>query len=233
MTNLRPDYAGLFYAPYHKEELKMSESDVRNNTCARGERKGVASAKWIAKTGVLSAVAIALMYLEISLPLFPVFLKFDFSEIPALLAAFAMGPLAGIAVELVKNIAHLPVSHTMMVGELANFIMTSFFVGVAGLIYRYKKTRKGAMISMAAGTVALTVSGALVNYFLTIPFYISAMGFTLDKIVEMTRLAGNTFVHDLPTLILWVFVPFNILKGVVVSLIVWLIYKKLSPLLHR
>jgi len=210
----------------------MSDLDVRKNAIGQSERKSMRSAKWIAKTGILSAVAIVLMYLEISLPLMPGFLKFDFAEIPALLAAFAMGPLAGISVELVKNIAHLPVSHTMMVGELANFIMTSFFVGVAGLIYRYKKTRKGALISMAAGTVALTISGVLINYFFTIPFYISALGFTLDKIVETARLAGNTLVHDLPTLILWVFVPFNIFKGVVVSLIVWLIYKKLSPLLH-
>ncbi len=198
-----------------------------------GKRKLSSHTKWIAKTGVLSAVAIALMYLEISLPLFPAFLKFDFSEIPALLAAFAMGPLAGIAVELVKNIAHLPATHTLMVGELANFVMGSFFVGVAGLLYQRMKTRKGAVISMAAGTVSLTVSGALINYFFTIPFYVSVMGFSMEAIVGMTQAAGNTLVTDLPTLILWVFVPFNIMKGVVVSLIVGLIYKKLSPLLHR
>ncbi len=224
---------GFFYAPYHEEDFRVSKQDLRKNAIENGERRGVRSAKWVAKTGVLSAVAIALMYLEFSLPLVPVFLKFDFSEMPALLAAFAMGPLTGIAVELVKNLAHLPASHTMMVGELANFIIGSSFVGIAGLIYRYKKTRKGAVISMAAGTVAMTVSGVLFNYFISIPFYGSAMGFTLDKIVDSARLAGNTLVQDLPTLILWVFVPFNLFKGVVVSLIVWLIYKKLSPLLHR
>lgn len=188
---------------------------------------------WIAKTGILSAVAIALMYLEISLPLFPGFLKFDFSEIPALLAAFAMGPLAGIAVELIKNVAHLPASHTLMVGELANFIMGSFFVGTAGLIYKFRKSRGGAMISMAAGTAALTASGALINYFFTIPFYIAVMGFSMEAIVAATHAAGNTMVSGLPSLILWVFVPFNLLKGLVISLIVALIYKKLSPLLHR
>lgn len=187
----------------------------------------------MAKTGILSAAAIALMYLEISLPLFPAFLKFDFSEIPALLAAFSMGPFAGIMVELVKNIGHLPASHTLMVGELANFIMGSLFVGTAGLIYRYKKTRGGAMISMAAGTVALTVSGALINYFITIPFYITVMGLSMDGIVAATQAAGNTMVNDLSSLIWWVFVPFNIFKGLVVSVIVGLIYKKLSTLLHR
>ena len=189
--------------------------------------------RWLAKTGILSAVAIALMYLEISLPLFPAFLKFDFSEIPALLAAFSMGPFAGVMVELIKNIGHLPASHTLMVGELANFIMGSLFVGTAGLIYRYKKTRKGAIVSMAAGTVALTASGALINYFITIPFYITVMGLSMDGIVAATRAAGNTMVSDLSSLIWWVFVPFNIFKGLVVSVIVGVIYKKLSPLLHR
>ncbi len=120
-----------------------------------------------------------------------------------------------------------------MVGELANFIMGSLFVGTAGLIYRYKKTRGGAMISMAAGTVALTVSGALINYFITIPFYITVMGLSMDGIVAATQAAGNTMVNDLSSLICWVFVPFNIFKGLVVSVIVGLIYKKLSPLLHR
>lgn len=210
------------------------------NNGANGTTKAVIGARrsgrptaWIAKTGILSAAAIALMYLEISLPLFPGFLKFDFSEIPALLATFAMGPLAGIAVELIKNIAHLPATHTLMVGELANFIMGSFFVGTAGLIYKYKKTRGGAILSMAAGTVALTASGALINYFFTIPFYIAVMGFSMEGIVAATHAAGNTMVTGLPSLILWVFIPFNLMKGLVVSVIVGLIYKKLSPLLHR
>lgn len=188
---------------------------------------------WLAKTGILAAAAIALMYLEISLPLFPTFLKFDFSEIPALLAAFAMGPLSGIMVELIKNIGHLPATHTLMVGELANFIMGSFFVGTAGLIYKYRKTRGGAIISMAAGTLALTLSGALINYFVTIPFYVSVMGLSMEGIIAATKAAGNHMVSDLKSLILWVFIPFNILKGLVVSVIVTLIYKKLSPLLHR
>lgn len=196
-------------------------------------KKRQARTRWLAKTGILAAAAIALMYLEISLPLFPVFLKFDFSEIPALLAAFAMGPLAGIAVELIKNLGHLPASHTLMVGELANFIMGSLFVGTAGLIYKYKKTRGGAVISMAAGTAALILSGALINYFVTIPFYVTVMGLSMEGIIAATHAAGNRMVFDLKSLILWVFVPFNLFKGLVVSAIVTLIYKKLSPLLHR
>ncbi len=211
-----------------KEEMGRTLKQGTNTA-----RRRQAQTSWLAKTGILSAAAIALMYLEISLPLFPAFLKFDFSEIPVLLAAFGMGPLAGVIVELIKNIAHLPASHTLMVGELSNFIMGSFFVGTAGLIYKYRKTRGGAILSMAAGTLALTLSGALINYFITIPFYITVMGLSLEGIVAATKAAGNSLVTDLPSLILWVFVPFNLFKGSLVSFIVSLIYKRLSPLLHR
>lgn len=210
------------------EQKAVGESALH---CVRNKRS--TGAVWIAKAGILSAAAIALMYFEFALPLFPAFLKFDFADIPALLAAFSMGPWAGIAVQFVRNLVHLPATNTMMVGELANFVMGSFFVGVAGLFYRRMKTRKGALLAMAAGTVSLTVSGALINYFFTIPFYIAVMGFSMDAIIGMTKTAGNTLVKDLPSLILWVFVPFNILKGTVVSVLVGLIYKKLSPLLHR
>ncbi len=197
------------------------------------ETGGGSRTRWLAKTGILAAAAIALMYMELSLPLFPSFLKFDFSEIPALLAAFAMGPLSGVMVELIKNIGHLPATHTLMVGELANFIMGSLFVGTAGMVYKYRKTRGGAMVSMALGTVALTLSGALINYFVTIPFYVKVMGLSMEGIIAATKAAGNHMVSDLGSLILWVFVPFNLFKGLVVSVIVTLIYKKLSPLLHR
>ena len=195
--------------------------------------KNRARIRWIAKTGILSAVAIVLMYLEISIPLMPGFLKFDFSEIAVLLAAFSMGPLTGILVELIKNLAHLPASGTMYVGELANFIVGSLFVGTAGMIYRLHKSRRNAYIGMAVGTLAMTVGASFINYFFMIPFYVSVMGYPLDVIIGMSQAAGNTMVTDLRSLIVWVFVPFNLFKGIVISLIVGLIYKRVSPLLHR
>ena len=211
-------------------------SQIDRNPARNTLRKDSTSRKqivWITKIGILSAVAIVLMYLEFSLPIFPVFLKFDFGDIPALLGAFSMGPLAGVLIQLIKNIAHIPVSHTMMVGELANFIMGSMFVGTAGLIYKYKKTRGGAIVSLIAATVALTMSGALINYYLTIPFYVRVLGMTLEDIVAMTRAVGNTMVTDLRSLIVFAVVPFKILKGAVISLIVGVLYKRLSPILHK
>lgn len=188
---------------------------------------------WITKTGILTAVAVALMYLEFNIPLMPAFLKFDFSEIAVLLASFSMGPLTGILVELLKNLLHLPVTQTGGVGELANFIVGSSFVGTAGLIYRFMKSRKGAYLGMGAGIVVMTVIASLMNYFVMIPFYINLFGIDMQTIVGWCTAVGNKLVVDLPTLIVFVFVPFNLFKGIVVSAIVGLVYKRLSKLLHR
>ncbi len=211
-----------------KEGMTMSE----NNTVSTID-KHRARIRWIAKTGILAAIAIVLMFLELAIPLMPSFLKIDFSEVAVLLAAFSMGPLTGILIELIKNLVHLPMSQTMYVGELANFIVGSLFVGTAGLIYKYYKSKTGAFISMGVGTVVMTAGASLVNYFFLLPFYINVMGFPLDAIIGMTHAAGNTMVSDLKTMIVWVFVPFNLFKGIVVSLIVALIYKRISRLLHR
>lgn len=188
---------------------------------------------WIAKTGILTAVAVVLMYLEFPLPLMPDFLKFDFSEIAVLLAAFSMGPVTGIIVELLKNLLHLPATSTGGIGELANFIIGSAFVGTAGIIYRWQKTRKSAYVSMLSGTLAMTLVASIVNYFFMLPFYIRVMEFPLEAIIQITHDAGNTLITNMETLILYVFIPFNLFKGLVISLIVAIIYKRVSPLLHK
>lgn len=187
----------------------------------------------IAKIAILSAIAFVLMMLEFPLPLMPAFLKFDFSDLPALLAAFSMGPLAGATVELIKNVLHLPFTQTMMIGELANFLIGASLVVTAGFIYQSKKTIRGAISGMLAGTAAMTVVGALFNYYINIPFYLNVMNFPLEAIIGMANAAGNTKVTDLGSLILWVFVPFNIFKGLIISLLTGLVYKPLSPLLHK
>lgn len=185
----------------------------------------------ISRIAILSAIAFILMYLEFSLPLMPVFLKFDFSEIPVLLAAFSMGPWAGVIVELIKNLLHLPFTHTAMTGEFANFIVGSAFVLTASYIYHRHKTHKSAIIGMLCGTIAMALAGCLVNYYMNIPFYINAMGMRLEDIIGATNAVGNTMVTDLRSLILWVFLPFNIFKGLIISLAVNYLYKPLSPLL--
>jgi riboflavin transporter FmnP len=120
---------------------------------------------------------------------------------------------------------------TAGVGELANFLAGSLFAGTAGFIYRYKKNLKGAILAMAAGTLAMTVFSSLFNYFFMIDFYSQLYGMPMDTIIAMGR-AVNNQVTDLKSMILWAFLPFNIAKGIVVSIWVGLIYKPLSPILH-
>jgi len=187
---------------------------------------------FIAKTGILAAVAIVLMYLEFPLPFMPGFLKFDFSEIPVLLAAFALGPLSAVIIELIKNLAHFPTTQTSGIGELANFLIGCALVVPAGIIYRRNKSKKSAIIAMLTGTLVMTLFASLANYFVLIPFYIQ-IGFPLEAIIGMVSEAGNHLVHDFKTLIVYVFVPFNLFKGFVVSIIVAIIYKRLSHVLHK
>lgn len=188
---------------------------------------------WIAKTGILSAAAIILMFIEFPLPLMPGFLKFDISEVPVLLAAFSLGPWSAVIIELIKNLAHYPFSGTMGVGEIANFVVGCSFVVPAGVIYRMHRNKKAAVLSMAVGTFTMTAVGCLANYFVMIPFYIAVFHLPLEAIIGMTNQVGNLLVKDFTSLIVFVFAPFNLFKGAVISIIVTLIYKRLSPLMHK
>ncbi|NLM19903.1 MAG: ECF transporter S component [Clostridiaceae bacterium] len=211
----------------------MSEFELKQKSVSTNKTSNSSRTHWIAKTGILSAAAIILMYLEFNLPFMPIFLKFDFAEIPALLGTFSMGPLTGVIIELIKNLSHLPFSHTSYIGELANFLVCSSFVFIAGLIYRKNKTRQSAIVGLIAGTITMTIMGVLVNYYINLPFYATAMGIDLNTIIGMSNSVGNKLVTDMKSLLAFVFVPFNIFKGVVISIIVMLIYKKLSPILHK
>ena len=186
----------------------------------------------IAACAILTAMAVLLMYLEIPLPFMPVFLKFDFAELPALIGAFALGPAWAVVIELLKNLIHLPVTQTMGIGELSNFVTGVIYVVTAGLIYKKIRTRKGAAISMAASTVALAVIAVPVNAFITLPLYGSAMGFPLEAIIGMSAQA-NPLVKDRLSLLLAVFVPFNLFKGIVVGLITFFVYKPISKLINK
>lgn len=185
------------------------------------------------KVSILSAIAFLIMFLEFPLPIFPNFLQLDFSDIPALLGAFAMGPVAGIVIELLKNILHLLKGTTTMgIGEVANFIVGTAFVGTAGAIYKHSKTRKNALISMAAGVIVMTVVASVINYVAILPLYESMMGFSKEMMVA----AGSKIfkgITDFNTFVAFSILPFNLLKGVLVALITSLAYKRLSPILHK
>ena len=181
---------------------------------------------------MLSAVATILMYLEIPLPLVPPFLRLDFSDIPALLAGFAMGPLAGVAVLLVKNAVHALASWSFLVGELANFLIGISFVLPAAVIYQRRKNKKSAVVGMLTGGLVMTVIAGMLNAFVLIPLYASVLNFPVEAIVGMSN-EVNPMITDLKTLIFIGITPFNIVKASVNILLTALIYKPLSPFLHR
>ena len=184
----------------------------------------------IAVTAMLSAAAAVLMALDFPIPfLIPPFVKMDFSELPALLAAFALGPASGAAVCLVKNLVNLAMSSTQGVGELCNFLLGICFVVPAGLIYRFKRTRSGALIAALTGAAVMAVCSVPINYFISYPFYATFM--PLDAIIGMYQ-ALIPSVNGLLACLVIFNAPFTLLKGLLTTGLCFLVYKPLSPILH-
>ncbi len=202
----------------------------------------------IAVTAMLSAAATVLMFLEFPIPfLIPSFVELDFSELPALLAAFSLGPVSGVVVCLVKNVIKgLLFSGTGGVGEMCNFLLGICFIIPAGLIYRYKRTRSGALMGALAGAVIMALCSIPVNYFISYPVYTKFL--PMDVIISMYQeivqsfngllsRAGAPFalpaVNGLLGCLIAFNAPFTLLKGLLDMGLCFLIYKPLSPLLHR
>lgn len=194
----------------------------------------ISSTNKLVKVSVLGVLAFIIMLFEFIVPIFPGFLKMDLSDVPALLGAFALGPVAGVVIELIKNILHIIIrgTQTAVVGELSNFIIGGVFAFTAGSIYQIKKDKKHAIIGMVVATIAMAVAGVLTNLYLIIPFYSKAMGMPLDTIISMGT-SANAAIIDLKTLVIYGVTPFNLLKGATISLVVSMIYKKVSPVIHQ
>ena len=183
------------------------------------------------KVAVLAGIAYALMFLEMPVPLFPGFLKIDLSDMPAIVAGLALGPIAGFAVEAVKNFLHLiTATSTGGVGEIANIVVGSSFVVVASLVYRSEKSLKALIKGFALGTIAMVIIGSAMNYFVMLPFYGQIMG--LEAIIGMGT-AINPNVKDLLSFVLWFIAPFNLVKGIVISIITIPLYKKIEKLIKN
>ena len=182
-------------------------------------------------TAMLGAVAAVLMYLEFPIPIMPAFVKLDVSELPALIASFAYGPVSGILVCLIKNLIKLPSTSTAAVGELFNFVMGALFVGVAGLIYKRNKTRKGAIVGALLGALVMAVISVPYNYFIVYPAYVVMYHLPLDAIIGMYQ-AINPNVNGLLACLLVFNLPFTFVKGALDAALCFLVYKPLSPILH-
>lgn len=185
------------------------------------------------KISLLSVIAFLLMYIELPIPIFPEFLKIDISDLPALIGSFALGPIVGVSIELVKNILHLIFKGgTAGIGEFANFVVGAVLVFTAGFFYKGDKSKFGAVKSLIVGTVFMSITASLLNYFVLLPLYEAVLKFPIAAVVGMGNKL-NSNIKDLNTFIIWAILPFNILKGVVVSAITLGLYKSVSPLLHK
>jgi riboflavin transporter FmnP len=205
----------------------MSTTTMTETREKSKERIGV---RGVVQIGMLSAIAIILMQFEVPLPFAPPFYKIDFSEIPVLIGCFVMGPLAGAIVELIKVILNVVISGTTTggVGDIANFLIGCAMCVPAGMIYKKYHTRKSALAGMAVGTVFMTVIGCILNAYV-LPVYAKAFEMPIDALVAMGT-AVNHSITSLSTFVIFAVAPFNLLKGVLVSFIVFLIYKKISPI---
>lgn len=180
-------------------------------------------------TAMLSAIAYILMFLEFPIPfLIPPFIKMDFSELPALLAAFAYGPLWGVAVCLIKNLIHLLNTQTGGVGELSNFLLGAVFVFSAGLIYRKNHTKKGAMTGAVVGAAVMGVVSLFTNYYIVYPIYTNFM--PMEAIIGAYQLIVPS-VDDLWDCLIIFNLPFTVFKGLCSLVICMLVYKPLRNIL--
>lgn len=182
-------------------------------------------------TAMLSAVAFVLMFLDFPIPfLIPPFVKMDFSELPALLAAFSLGPVYGVVVCLVKNLVHfITMTTTGGAGEICNFLLGACFAFPAGVIYQRMKTRKGALIGVLTGAVIMAVLSVPLNYYISYPVYTKFM--PIDSIIAMYQQIRPSTNGLLECLIVFN-APFTLLKGLLTTVLCFLVYKPLSPILH-
>jgi riboflavin transporter FmnP len=182
-------------------------------------------------SALMGAIGFILMFVELGVPIMPSFIKFDISELPALIATFAFGPLYGVLVCFLKNALHLLVTNTAGVGEMANFLMGIFFVVPAGLIYRFRKSRKTALIGSLVGALAMGLSCVAINYFIIYPIYYRIM--LPEQVILSAYQAILPSVDSILKSLLIFNLPFTAAKGIIVSVLCFLVYKKLSPILKK
>lgn len=203
-------------------------------TVASGVQRQSVTVRNITVTAMLSAVAFLLMFIEFPIPmLIPSFIKLDISDLPALLGTFALGPIYGVVIELLKNLLHILIKGTSSagVGELCNFVLGGVFAFTAGAIYQRNKTRKSAILASIIGAAAMAIISVPINYFVVYPAYVVFYGMPMEAIVGMYQaiLPGDYGLFRCLTVFN---MPFTLCKGLLDALLCFFIYKPLSPVLH-
>lgn len=170
--------------------------------------------------GMLSAIAFVLMFLKFPLPFLPPYLTIDFSDAPALIATFLFGPIAGIMVELIKNSLNFFFNMSDPIGPVANFLAGTSFLLTSYLIYQKSRTQRALIIGLISATIITTIVLSVMNYFVLLPLY--------GLIMNLTDIA-----HNLKIIITAGIIPFNLIKGLLISIVFLLLYPRISSILKR
>jgi riboflavin transporter FmnP len=190
--------------------------------------RSVSKTRKLTAAAILAAAAYLLAFLEFPVPLTPAFARMDLSDLPALIGAFAFGPVTGVMVELVKNLLGLMTSSTGGVGELANFLMGASYVFTAGAVYKHHKTKRMALVGGVTGSIAMGIMAAITNYFILLPMFEQFM--PLEDIIAAFG-EFIPFIHTKMDVVLFNAFPFNVMKGLVITAVTMLVYKQISPVL--
>lgn len=220
--------AAMIAAAVVAEKLINKKHGVKENSSYRINKLVIMA--------MLAAIAVILNVFDFPVWFAPGFYKLDFSELPIIIGAFALGPVAGVTIEAVKILLNLVINGTVtaFVGEIANFCMGCAYVIPAAIIYYSKKSKRNSRIGMLVATVEAVIVGALFNAYVLLPTYAKVFFKTesLDLIIGMGA-EKNGAIGGLTSFILLAVVPFNLLKFGAVSLITMLIYKPISHLLKN
>ena len=210
-------------------KLAENAADKRNGN---QKKKQAQKTRNMVNISMLAAVAIVLMLFEFPLPFLPPFYKIDASELPVIIGAFTMGPVAGVLIEFVKVLLNILIdgTTTAFVGEFANFLIGCSYVVPASIVYYFRKTRKNAVLGLMLGTVVCAVVGCLLNAYLLLPAYSKAFHMDIEALIAMGT-AANKAIDSMLTFVLFATAPLNILKCGVVSVFTMLIYKPISRIL--
>lgn len=190
------------------------------------------SARVIAQIGILATISYFLRFIELPLPIFPVFLKLDISDVPAVFGGLAMGPAAGFIILTIKNIMQIISggSSTGGIGEIANLVIAGAYVVVVCMAYKKLRSKKGVIIGSIIGTIAMAITGAIINYYVIFPLYAKIM-IPMEQIIQMGQII-NPRVTDLYKFMIWLVIPFNIIKGVLTTIVILPLYEKMSKIIH-
>ena len=184
--------------------------------------------------GLFGAMAFVLMYFSFGVPVLSPFAEFDFSALPELIGGFILGPIGAVEIITVKLLLKLLFqgSSSMLTGEVQNFLLSVSYVIPAVLYYRRNKTKKGALIGLALGTVFSVVMAVITNLYLIFPAYIKLYGMSWDGIIEICA-AANPWIKDIPSFVAFSVIPFNVISRVVTSFITILVYKRISVVIKK